>query len=327
MASLKSIIQKGCFYYNWGDDASLDTQANYRILLKRTIRQLDSLDTILVNAQTIWDDLIPIETIYPDQPDYAATLDRILHYQVIPRPKPPYPSMWIEAFIKPASGEGWRIGALVTRKDVRGGNLDSLLVDNDGDEFDPRITEQIREDSPTTLISISLWHEIDGSACWTGEALCWLDAAGTYQRSARIVIRPGGRSAAKEEYESAVFQMRVREGWVLHAFARMNCANARLAPISGQQRHTHRRDKPVPMSTWHTIQITSVPKIRTHVTQVEPDGEHSELRFHWVRGHYADYTKGAGLFGNPKLRSVFWIPEHRAGKEELGTVVSSYAVQ
>jgi hypothetical protein len=51
------------------------------------------------------------------------------------------------------------------------------------------------------------------------------------------------------------------------------------------------------------------------------------VRFHSVRGHYADYTKGTGLFGNPDLRQVFWIPEHRAGNEELGTVAASYKVE
>jgi len=51
------------------------------------------------------------------------------------------------------------------------------------------------------------------------------------------------------------------------------------------------------------------------------------LRFHNIRGHYADYRKGNGLFGNPKLKKLFWVPEHTAGDPELGTVVSSYKVK
>jgi hypothetical protein len=70
-----------------------------------------------------------------------------------------------------------------------------------------------------------------------------------------------------------------------------------------------------------------VPKLRKQQAAVAADGGHREVRFHWVRGHYADYSKGAGLFGNPKLRAVFWIPEHRAGNGELGTVVASYKVE
>ena len=46
---------------------------------------------------------------------------------------------------------------------------------------------------------------------------------------------------------------------------------------------------------------------------------------HWVRGHYADYTNGKGLFGRLKVR--IWIVEHTAGNPELGTVVSSYRVE
>jgi hypothetical protein len=106
----------------------------------------------------------------------------------------------------------------------------------------------------------------------------------------------------------------------------MNCANVELVPVPGQgHSRCHRHDRP-PSSVWHEIKVTSVPKQRRQHATVAPDGEHRDVRFHWVRGHYADYTKGVGLFGNPKLRAVFWIPEHRAGNEELGTVIPSYAV-
>jgi hypothetical protein len=56
---------------------------------------------------------------------------------------------------------------------------------------------------------------------------------------------------------------------------------------------------------WHEIRITSVPQLRKHLAAPDRDGEKREMRFHWVRGHYADYTKGAGLFGKSKLRAVF----------------------
>lgn len=50
-----------------------------------------------------------------------------------------------------------------------------------------------------------------------------------------------------------------------------------------------------------------------------------ELRFHRVRGHYADYTNGSGLFGRYKVR--IWVEEHGRGEAELGTVVSNFTVQ
>jgi hypothetical protein len=61
------------------------------------------------------------------------------------------------------------------------------------------------------------------------------------------------------------------------------------------------------------------------VRGASPDGEKRELRFHKVRGHYADYTNGKGLFG--RLKVCIWIVEHTAGNPELGTVVSSYRVE
>mgnify|MGYP003694240391 CR=1 FL=1 len=45
------------------------------------------------------------------------------------------------------------------------------------------------------------------------------------------------------------------------------------------------------------------------------------MRFHWVRGITLISTKGAG-YSAIRTRAVFWIPEHHAGKEEVGTVAS-----
>jgi hypothetical protein len=50
------------------------------------------------------------------------------------------------------------------------------------------------------------------------------------------------------------------------------------------------------------------------------------MRRFWVRGHYADYRDGAGLFGNSKLRCVLWIPEHQRGNSELGDVIPEYSL-
>jgi hypothetical protein len=105
----------------------------------------------------------------------------------------------------------------------------------------------------------------------------------------------------------------------------MNCANARLVEMPGgfRPKPGHRR---APYSVWHEIHISDAPKIRRSGVSESREQTPENMRFHWVRGHYADYTKGAGLFGNPKLRAVFWIPEYRAGNEELGSVVSGYRI-
>lgn len=107
---------------------------------------------------------------------------------------------------------------------------------------------------------------------------------------------------------------------VLHSLARMNCANVSLAPIGNPPKHD-KREREI-SSVWHEIKVTSVPKVGRHIGPASDNP--IEIRSHWVRGHYADYSRGCGLFGREELRKVFWIPEHKAGSPELGEVVSSY---
>jgi hypothetical protein len=105
----------------------------------------------------------------------------------------------------------------------------------------------------------------------------------------------------------------------------MNCRNVVLRSVSSPKAaRRHQRDL-VPASVWHEIRITSVPQIRTTGHGVFGRDE-SKMRRFWVRGHYADYRVGAGLFGNPKLRCVFWIPEHQRGNSELGDVIPEYSL-
>lgn len=115
--------------------------------------------------------------------------------------------------------------------------------------------------------------------------------------------------------------------WVtLLSLSRMNCKNVELRPINEPKFRPHAPNRVVPASVWHEIVITSVPKVRSGGQDIfEKDKQ--EIRAHWIRGHYADYRKGAGLFGNPKLKGLFWIPEHRKGNEELGQVIPEYTIQ
>jgi hypothetical protein len=48
-------------------------------------------------------------------------------------------------------------------------------------------------------------------------------------------------------------------------------------------------------------------------------------RRHTVRGHYKDFGRGAGAFGNPNLREVFFSPEHERGMQRLGAIAKRYA--
>ena len=112
---------------------------------------------------------------------------------------------------------------------------------------------------------------------------------------------------------------------VLHSLARMNCHNTELRPINPPKKLAHAPRHLIPVSVWHEIKITSVPKFRAVSSGQQTASE--QRRAYWIRGHYADYRNGNGLFGNPKLKAVFWIPEHRRGDETLGQVIPEYQIQ
>lgn len=301
MASLKSIITGGRFYWHDAHRQIVQDAASVAITALR------SPDTILIRAQSVWDDIVPKGN--SNSPSWREDWMRALKFATIPRPRPPYSMTWLEA-----ADQYLRFALLVQRIE----NISSLLAQN---RVHPQIAEGIRQDAPAVLIQALIWHDFEGSACYDGNIFYWLDAQGVFVHSARDILRVERLSEADRQKNLWIY--RLRESWMLHTFARMNCANVQLVPIKG---HRH-RDDPVCSSVWHEIKVTSVPQLRRQHSTAAPDGEHHHVRFHWVRGHYADYTKGAGLFGNPKLRAVFWIPEHRAGNEELGTVISSYRVQ
>jgi hypothetical protein len=308
--SLKSIICRGRFYIEHLEIR----ETAYEPLIAETIAGVTARQTVCVNAQAVWDDISPFTA--GDREDAWV---RAVHFKEIPRPRPPYPSMWLETNIN-----GQRCGALV--RTVIFDDVESLLVKVP--EFAGDIADGLRRDQPKVLLKATLWHEFEGSAGFTAQVFWWLDAKSAFQSSFRFVIRPQAKTetelANDSQYQHLLAHVKMRQGWLLHSFARMNCANVELVPMDNPTgRHHHRRDR-APATVWHEIRVGAAPKIRSGSTAQDNGG--SEVRLHWVRGHFADYTKGTGLFGNPKLRTVFWIPAHQAGDEKLGQVVPSYRI-
>jgi hypothetical protein len=111
----------------------------------------------------------------------------------------------------------------------------------------------------------------------------------------------------------------------IHALMRMNCKNVELRPTVGPVLCAGARKPIVPMSIWHEIVVGSIPKVQSREQAAMNAEGPIEIRCHWVRGHFADYTKGNGLFG--RIKGVFWIPEHERGSEELGRVIPEYMVR
>jgi hypothetical protein len=280
-------------------------------------------ETKFVRAQQTWNDLIPLNE------DAIRTIDawdRAVAFEDIPRPKPPYRHIWLEAQVadKGDPVPSQKVGVIVRRCDVPPGeDLERWLEKDKHGKLHDSVKQQILRDHPATIVNCVFSYDCEGAAALACTSLYWLDSDGKFLSSGRI-------AAFSEEPTTDLRMrtyaaMRLRQGWVMHTMARMNCANVKLVPVrEGAVKHHHRNDPP--SSVWHEIQVADAPKMRRTAPALPSDNEGHKVRFHWIRGHYADYTQGKGLFGNPNLRKLFWIPEHTAGDEELGTVAASYNV-
>lgn len=49
------------------------------------------------------------------------------------------------------------------------------------------------------------------------------------------------------------------------------------------------------------------------------------MSMHVCRGHFRDHTKH-GLFGNPNMKGIYWVPDHIRGDIEVGIVKKDYEV-
>jgi hypothetical protein len=278
-------------------------------LAKTTLRDRG---TILVNAQSVWNYLL--------KENGGAPLAQIAmaDFSSVPCPKPPYRNMWLET-----SHDGKRVGILTHRielGELRGGinalNLHGVQTEE--------VQQCLEKDAPASLVNGLVWQETQGTGRYGGSLLYWLDANGNFQSSFRFHLAAG--STQEEIFHQQ--RMRCYELWTLHTFARLNCHNVELVPVeSGVPKPNGKRKFHPPFSVWHEIVVKKSSQFTNQKTATPPagDGEHREIRFHKIRGHYADYTKGKGLFGRWKVR--IWVEEHTAGDPELGTVVASYKVE
>ena len=302
MSSLRSMICDGRYALGW-DGESGYTEEMERVLNQSIDIQADTLkkgSTLLVNTQRV------IEALN-DQ----LEVEDVVYFDAIPCPKPPFHWMWLEGKwgCNCHQSPTHKQGALVARYD--GGPALERWLEETPRRGESWMGGRVLKDKPDSFMQASLWQEDNGYAVHYGRIYWWLDKAGNYQDAAYFPV--------KEKFD-------LEFAWLLHSFARMNCHNVKLIPqTAGGPRI--KKGKPHPAySYWHEIVVTNLPELRRQQKgELAPDGEKRELRFHKIRGHYADYTQGKGLFGKWKIR--IWVEEHSAGNRELGTVVGSYAVQ
>lgn len=116
--------------------------------------------------------------------------------------------------------------------------------------------------------------------------------------------------------------------FALHALCWLNCQQSfeiKKIPF-GKIKARGIRPGPIPACVWHVIKISmgNAHKGISGGENVFPDEGCKITRCHWVRGHYRDYRKGPGMWGNAKLKILMWVREHQRGNPQLGMVIPEY---
>jgi hypothetical protein len=270
-----------------------DAAMGYDSIVRGLLKDAAPPDCILINVQSVADDM------ERDQdPAGALSLPDIASIQAV---RPPFPSMWMECVL-------WNdvpIALEVLRNDKH-----------------HTVQNEIGEYVSDRQILVFPWSLANGPALSPLVRIeIYLSAEDTpilLQTQPFVDFSDGDRNAMQGLVKAASM-------CVLHSIARMNCHNTELRPLNPPKKAARSPRDLAPASVWHEIKITSVPKLRTATGGQGSTPEHR--RAYWIRGHYADYRKGNGLFGNPNLKAIFWIPEHRRGDEELGQVIPEYHIQ
>lgn len=231
---------------------------------------------ILVNAQNVADDTI-VAFNAGDSPTWNI-LDS-------PCVTPPFETMWFEFSFRAfpeEKVEKHRYAVQTIREDHSGGH--------------------------TMMCAVWMEHQVcPGFCCMSYLRLDDTGAIDADTAEFNAYRKVARQDLTEDSWQRAQAFMENRWRWVtgcaLQALSRMNCKNAKLRPLNEGKFIPHSPNPIVPASVWHEIVITSVPKIRSTGRNIFTEDER-EIRAHWIRGHYADYRKGAGLFGNPKLKGL-----------------------
>jgi hypothetical protein len=300
-----------------------EDQQKYSAYLNFTRHALRSRDTILVNATSVEHDLV--EARRRGDPSFS---DR----RLIPCPKPPCHIMWLEVTYPDG-----HFGHLVRRTDFVNANAQRLKIFADQSliAYSTDMLDRIGGIERPTIVEVISWVGASGYVVPAGgDFVYWLNADGDFLDSRYGHFGPlpdayrGKEDLFKQEFEVIKLNYEMicgAEYSVLHTFARMNCHNVKLVPMAAGAPKPSKKALHPPFSVWHEIVVTGLPELRRELGETAPEGEKREIRFHKIRGHYADYTKGKGLFGKYKVR--IWVEEHTAGSAERGTVTSSYTVK
>ena len=303
MSSLRSLAKKARVMLvsseSTGSDQALPAQ-----LAGPYIKRILHHETIAINAQNVADSLL-------------ATADgQIPEFTTFEDVTPPFRWTWIEARIDGADGSSVRLGCLTQRNDAEGCPFTKQFQD------DARKLGNLQSEGPYkhALLMLSFIEndgQIEGPL---GMAGVLTDEYGEAQGWAMCPFF--WRDHADESKRLSLELISHCSGLALEAFCWINTQGTQLVE-SEHPKQSHKHRDLVPMSVWRTIVVGPVSAPGTKVSEFS--SESAERREHWVRAHRADYRKGAGLFG--RIKALIWVPEHKRGNHDLGTVVPEYVVK
>lgn len=135
-----------------------------------------------------------------------------------------------------------------------------------------------------------------------------------------------------EEPDTAAHLLALNAGamaMMVRTFAMLNASNVTI--IDGgttADRITNRKRSllRIPTITHKVLRVQTGKRTLT-VDGRDPDAGYAPIPLHLVRGHFRDYSKGRGLFGNPNIRRAIWVPPFVKGDPDHGAVTKDYELE
>lgn len=116
------------------------------------------------------------------------------------------------------------------------------------------------------------------------------------------------------------------------AMTRLNTKGTELVRESDRRSSRRRLLRPLEARAcvWHRIVVPKMadqqkPRIAPDAIDCAGSSGAIERRERWVKACRKDYRKGKGLFG--RIRELIWVPAHKIGNPDLGTVIPEYELQ
>lgn len=145
----------------------------------------------------------------------------------------------------------------------------------------------------------------------------WIPPDGTLGPIELFAARDGMPPEAKETTPSIL-------GCALFTLGLLSAKNVQR--VEGlPPRHIRRHPGNFVATVGHSHYTLDIPGAREFNRAVAGAGEAQRKRMHIVRGHFADYTEGGGLFG--KLHGRYYIAPHVRGSAAIGTITKDYRVR